>query len=82
MARRFLLIGLLVLCPGLASASSGAAKGLTASVQGATVPGLPYRYLAISPNSPYQASGATAPDPKAGFTVVERIDKRGGRLGR
>lgn len=82
MAKRFLLIGLLVLCPGLASPSSGAAKGLIASVQGATVPGLPYRYLALSPNSPYQASGPGAPDPKAGFTVVERIDKQGGRLGR
>ncbi len=79
MARRLLLVTLLVLCPGMASASSGAAKGLTASVRGATVPGLPYRYLAISPNSPYRASG---PHPAPKFTLVERIDKQGGRLGR
>lgn len=79
MARRFLLILLLVLCPGMASASSGNAKGLTASVQGATVPGIPYRYVAVSPNSPYQGSGE---GPATAFTVVGRIDKQGGRLGR
>jgi hypothetical protein len=79
MAKRLLLVTILVLCPGMASASSGAAKGPSGSSQGATVPGLPYRYVAVTPNSPYRAS---AERPAAGFTVVSRIDKRGGRLGR
>lgn len=59
--------------------STAAAKGLAASVQGATVRGLPYRYVAVSPNSPYRA-GSARPSDK--FTVIGRIDKRGGRLGR
>ncbi|HEX5928668.1 MAG TPA: hypothetical protein VFY48_04665 [Solirubrobacterales bacterium] len=80
MAWKLLLVLALVLCPGLASASSGAAKGLAASVQGATVPGLPYRFVAISPNSPYRA-GASRPR-ASGFTVLSRIDKRGGRVHR
>jgi len=82
MTKRVLTVALLALWIGVLATPGAAAKGIAASVQGATVPGLPYRYLALSPSSPYQASGPGAPDPNAGFTVIERIDKRGGRLGR
>jgi len=78
MTKRVLLVALLALWTG-AAASGAAAKGLAGSVQGATVPELPYRYVSIAPNSPYQASAARRPP---GFTVVGRIEKRGGRLGR
>jgi len=78
--KRVLLVALLALSTSAAAAPSAVAKGMIGSSKGATVPGLPYRYVAITPNSPYQAS---APRPEAtGFTVVSRIDKQGGRLGR
>lgn len=80
MSKRVLAVALLALWIGALAAPGAAAKGMIGSSQGATVPGLAYRYVAITPNSPYQAS---APRPRAaGFTVVSRIDKRGGRLGR
>lgn len=59
--------------------SAAPAKGLMASVQGATVPGLPYRYVAVAPNSPY---GFNDSRPPSKFTIVGRIDRQGGRLGR
>jgi hypothetical protein len=77
--KRVFLVALLALSMGAAAAPGAAAKGMIGSSKGATVPGLPYRYVAITPNSPYQAS---APRRTAGFTVVSRIDKQGGRLGR
>ena len=82
--KRVLAVALLALCAGAlapsgAAPSGAAAKGSIWSSQGATVPGLPYRYVAIAPNSPYRANAAR---PAAGFTVVSRIDKKGGRLGR
>lgn len=80
MTKRVLLVGLVVLCAGAVAAPGAAAKGAIGSSQGATVPGLPYRYVAITPNSPYQASAPRRQ--AAGFTVVSRIEKRGGRLGR
>lgn len=79
MKKRVLVVALLALGAGAVSAPGAAAKGSIGSVQGATVPGLPYRYVSIAPNSPHRASAAR---PAAGFTVVGRIDKRGGRLGR
>jgi hypothetical protein len=79
MAKRLVLIALLALVGSAATAAGAAAKGLTASVQGATVPGLPYRYVAIGPNSPYRLDSR---DETPRFTVVGRIDKQGGRLGR
>jgi hypothetical protein len=69
----------LALVGSAAAAPGSAAKGLTASVLGATVPGLPYRYVAITPNSPFKSSWGGESDR---FTVVTRIDKRGGRVGR
>jgi hypothetical protein len=79
MTKRLLLIALLTLAGGAATAPGAAAKGLNAAVQGATVSGLPYRYVAIAPNSPYRSSPGRL---SRKFTVVGRIDKRGGRLGR
>jgi hypothetical protein len=79
MAKRLLTVVLLTLASGALSAPGVAAKGLTASVQGATVPGVPYRYVAIGPNSPYRFDSS---DETPGFTVVGRIDKQGGRLDR
>lgn len=63
----------------VATPAAASGKGIAASVQGATVRGLPYRYIALSPNSPYRAD-STPPSDK--FTVVGRIDKQGGQLGR
>lgn len=63
----------------VAAPTAASAKGLTASVQGATVSGLPFRYAAIAPNAPRLLS---AGDKANTFTVVARIDKRGGRIGR
>jgi hypothetical protein len=79
MTKRFLLAVLLGVA-GIALVPLDApAKGIGASVQGATVRGLPYRYVAIAPNSPQgMRSGGKA----ARFTVVARIDKQGGRVGR
>lgn len=79
MAKRFALVALLVLIGCAPTAPGAAAKGLAAAVQGATVPGLPYRYVAIAPNFPYRVDSR---DKTAKFTVVGRIDKQGGRLGR
>src|SRR6188474_370952 len=78
MAKRLLLVTLLTLAPA-APVSGATAKGVGASVQGATVSGLPYRYVAITPNTPYKANSRRPSDK---FTVVGRIDKRGGWLGR
>lgn len=71
-AKRLLPVGLMVLFACCAPAEAGA-KGMTGvrPGDGVTVPGSPYRYLAISPN------GAT---PRS--TIVERIDKRDGRIDR
>ncbi|HEX5374985.1 MAG TPA: hypothetical protein VFW48_02400, partial [Solirubrobacterales bacterium] len=77
--KRLLPAALLALAVSVATPAAASAKGTTASVQGATTPDLPYRYVAIAPNSPYRASSAR---PSGKFTVVERIDKRGGRVGR
>jgi hypothetical protein len=79
MAKRLGLAALLALVGVAVTAPGATAKGLTASVQGATGPGLPHRYVAIAPNSPYKASWGGESDR---FTVVARIDKRGGRVGR
>jgi hypothetical protein len=77
--KRLLPTVLLAVATLIVAPVAAPAKGLTASVQGATVEGLPYRYVAIAPNFPYRASSAR---PSGKFTVVERIDKRGGRVGR
>jgi hypothetical protein len=77
--KRLPLVALLALTYLVATSSAAQAKGLTASVQGATVNGLPYRYVALAPNSPY---GMNSTRPTEKFTIVGRIDKRGGRLGR
>lgn len=78
--RRLSAIALSALLATLvATPTAATAKGSSASVQGATVGGLPYRYVAVSPNSPYRV-GTSLPPGK--FTVVGRIDKQGGRLGR
>jgi hypothetical protein len=79
MAKRLLLITLLALVGCAATVPGVAAKGLDAAVQGATVSGLPYRYVALSPNTPYQAAPGR---PAHKFTVIGRIDKQGGRVGR
>jgi hypothetical protein len=79
MAKRFALAALLAFVACTATAPGAAGKGLAASVLGATVPGLPYRYVAVAPNSPYRLD---ARDETPKFTVVGRIDKQGGRLGR
>jgi hypothetical protein len=63
----------------VATPTAVTAKGSSATVQGATVSGLPYRYVAVSSNSPYRVGSRLPPD---NFTVVGRIDKQGGRLGR
>lgn len=76
--KRLPLVALLILVPLVATPSTAPAKGVTAAVQGATVNGLPYRYVAVAPNSPF--GNSTRPTEK--FTIVGRIDKRGGRLGR
>jgi hypothetical protein len=77
--KRFLSVASLVLAVVAATAAAASAKGLTASVQGATVNDLPYRYVAISPG-PRRRAGSARPSDK--LTVVGRIDKQGGRLGR
>lgn len=77
--KRSLKVLLLAFTSLALTASAASAKGAAASVQGATVPGLPYRYMAIGPNSPYGYNPSRPPNE---FTVVGRIDKRGGRLGR
>lgn len=79
MAKRLVCFALLALVGSVAAAPGAAAKGLNASVQGATAPGLPYRYVAVGPSSPYRLDSK---DEIPNFTVVGRIDKQGGRLGR
>jgi hypothetical protein len=79
MAKRLVWIALLALVGGAVSAPGVAAKGVMASVQGATVPGLPHRYVAIAPNSPYRVN---RDGDRSKFTIVGRIDKKGGRIGR
>jgi hypothetical protein len=79
MVKRALSVALLVLAGIGAAPPDTPAKGVTATVQGATVNGIPYRYVAISPNSPYRVGSAR---PSNKFTVIGRIDKQGGRLGR
>lgn len=79
MAKR-LLLALLLGTTGIALMPPDLpAKGTEASVQGATVPGLPYRYVAIAPDS---SEGITSGGKTARLTVVTQIDKRGGRVGR
>jgi hypothetical protein len=80
MAKRSALAVLLVLAGAVAMAPTAAAKGSSATVQGATVSGLPYRYIAVSPYNPYRAE--ISDRPSRSFTVVGRIEKRGGRLKR
>lgn len=79
MAKKLLLIVWLAIAGCAATAPGAGAKGLGASVQGATVNGLPHRYVAVAPNTPYRAGSGR---PSQRFTVVGRIDKRGGRLDR
>lgn len=79
MAKRFHLAVLLAVAGLAAIPAELPAKGIAANVQGATAPGLPYRYVAISPGFPYRASSDDLPDR---VTVVARIDKQGGRVGR
>ncbi|HEX7058422.1 MAG TPA: hypothetical protein VF176_01040 [Solirubrobacterales bacterium] len=79
MTKRFALVGMLALVGCAAISPSAAAKGLTASVQGATRSGLPHRYVAFAPTTPYKASSGGKSDR---FTVVARIDRQGGRVGR
>jgi hypothetical protein len=79
MAKRLFCFALLALVGSASSAPGAQAKGSTASVLGATVPGLPYRYVAVGPSSPYRLDSR---DRTPKFTVVGRIDKHGGRLGR
>lgn len=79
MAKR-LMLAVLLGVTGIALVPSNLpAKGIGASVQGATVPGLSYRYVAIAPNSP---QGMNSGGKSARLTVVARIDKQGGRVGR
>jgi protein MpaA len=63
------LASLLAVC---VAGETAAAKGIGQSVApgGVTVPGSPYRYTALSPGTP----GRT--------TVVARVDREGGRIGR
>lgn len=72
MARRFLLLTLCALVGCGAAAQAVAAKGLEpiGAAGDVTVDGSPYRYVAISPGFPGK------------LTVVERIDRRGGRVSR
>jgi len=71
MAKRSLPLALIVLI-ACYSAPEAPAKGIAAvrPGDGVTVPGSPYRYLAISPNA----------TPR--LTLVERIDKRDGHISR
>src|ERR1044072_9629268 len=78
MAKRSALAVLLVLAGAGARAPPAAAKGSSRTVRGATVSGLPYRYIAVSPYNPYRAE--ISDRPSRSFTVVGRIEKRGGRL--
>lgn len=71
MMKRALLVALLVLLSGGAAVPDAEAKGLEVGARnGVTVEGSPYRYVAISTN--------TTPR----LTVVERIDRRDGRVDR
>lgn len=71
MTRQLLCFVLLVLLSGGATAPSAGAKGLeTGARNGVTIDGSPYRYVTVT----------THTRPK--LTVVERIDRRGGRVDR
>jgi hypothetical protein len=67
----------------VAPASAASGKGTNASVQGATAPGVPYRYVAVSPKGPLRFGPRRpgARDPHA-ITVVGQVEKDGGRLRR
>jgi hypothetical protein len=71
MAKGMLLVGLLVLLSSGASVPNARAKGLEMEARnGVTVDRSPYRYVAVTPHTM----------PK--LTVVERIDRRDGRVDR
>jgi len=72
MAKRLLLMASLALagCCVLAQTSAAKGAGMTAAPGGVTVTGSPYRYVAISPGFPGKV------------TVVGRIDRDGGKVGR
>ena len=57
-------------CAALASGAAAKGVGMEAAPGGVTVPGSPYRYVTIAP-----ASGRK-------FTIVERIERDGGRVDR
>jgi protein MpaA len=76
MAKRLLLVMALVLATSaIAPGAASAGAGLTGAAGGVTVSGLPYRYVAISPGFPRKLT------PHA-LTVVERIDRRNGKVDR
>ncbi len=77
--KRLPLAALLALAVLAAMPAAAPAKGSAASVQGATVSGVPYRFVAVAPNSPFRV-GAGRPGER--FTVVGRIERDGGRLSR
>lgn len=72
-------MGLIAIGTAAATASEAPAKAIGASVQGATVDGVPYRYVTISPNRPSKVRTGIRPE---SLTVVGRIERRGGRLKR
>jgi hypothetical protein len=80
MTKRALTLGLTAICAATLVAPDTYAKGISASVEGATVSGLPYRYVTMSPGPPHLPRMG-AHEPKT-LTVVARIEKRGGRLRR
>jgi hypothetical protein len=72
MMRKFPLVALLAFVASGAIAPTAPAKefGTMGAAGGVTVSGSPYRYIAIAPGRPDR------------LTVVERIDRRGGRVSR
>jgi hypothetical protein len=72
MARRLLLVVLLGLLSSAVPAREAEAKGagITPAPDGVTVAGLPYRYVALAAGHPDK------------LTVIERIDREGGRVSR
>ncbi len=76
MAKRLLLVMTLALATSaIAPGAASAGAGLMGAAGGVTVSGSPYRYVAISPGFP----GKLTPH---ALTVVERIDRRNGRVDR
>jgi hypothetical protein len=71
MTKKVLSVAVLVLLSCVATAPSAVAKGLEMGARnGVTVAGLPYRYVTVN----------THTEPK--LSLVERIDRRGGRVDR